>query len=40
MVPICAAAQWKRLSIPKGGSTAFYAEKFSKEKQRKHFTDN
>lgn len=30
---------WQSLSIPKGGSKAFNAEKFSKEKENKHFTD-
>ncbi len=31
---------FKSLSIPKGGSNDFNKEKFSKEKERKHFTDN
>jgi len=31
---------WKSLSIPKGGSEAYNAEKFSQEKQRQHFTDD
>ena len=30
---------WKSLTIPKNQSEAFNAEKFSQEKQRKHFTD-
>ncbi|MCB0663298.1 MAG: DUF1572 family protein [Saprospiraceae bacterium] len=32
-------AAWKSLSIPKGGSDAFNAEKFSKDKSQKHFTE-
>jgi uncharacterized damage-inducible protein DinB len=32
--------QWKSLSIPKGASTAYNQEKFSKEKGRRHFTDD
>ncbi len=31
---------FESLSIPKGGSADFNKEKFSKEKERKHFTDN
>ncbi len=31
---------WKSLSIPKGGSVAYNDAKFSKEKERKHFTDD
>ncbi len=31
---------WKSLSIPKNQSKAFNAEKFSKEKSIRHFTDN
>lgn len=31
--------EWNSLSIPKGGSQTFNAEKFSKEKGRGHFTD-
>jgi hypothetical protein len=31
--------EFKSLSIPKGGSGDFNKEKFSKEKERKHFTD-
>ena len=30
---------WTSLSIPKGNSNAYNAEKFSKRKQREHFTD-
>jgi len=30
---------WDSLSIPKGGSKAFNAEKFAQEKKRGHFTD-
>ncbi|MBL8000507.1 MAG: DUF1572 family protein [Flavobacteriales bacterium] len=30
---------WKSLSIPRGGSAAFNADKFSKPKHRGHFTD-
>lgn len=32
--------EWTSLSIPKGESVAYNAEKFSKEKERKHFTDD
>lgn len=32
--------QWKSLSIPKGKSTSYNAEKFSKEKGRRHFTED
>jgi hypothetical protein len=31
--------QWKSLSIPRGNSAAFNAEKFSQPKHRQHFTD-
>jgi uncharacterized damage-inducible protein DinB len=31
--------EWDSLSIPKNKSNDYNAEKFSKEKQRKHFTD-
>jgi len=31
--------EWKSLSVPKGGSEAYNAEKFNKEKRRAHFTD-
>ena len=31
-------AEWKSLSIPKGKSTAYNAEKFAQEKRREHFT--
>jgi hypothetical protein len=30
---------WMSLSIPKGGSAAFNADKFNMEKHREHFTD-
>lgn len=30
---------WKSLSIPKGGSEVYNADKFAQEKARKHFTD-
>lgn len=30
---------WVSLSIPKGGSSSYNAEKFSKEKEDRHFTD-
>jgi uncharacterized damage-inducible protein DinB len=33
------ANSFKSLSIPKGNSTAFNADKFSQEKSRRHFTD-
>jgi hypothetical protein len=32
--------QWQSLSIPKGESTTYNQERFSKEKTRKHFTDD
>lgn len=32
-------AEWQSLSIPKGGSAGYNKEKFSKEKQQGHFTD-
>lgn len=32
-------AEWNSLSIPKGGSKEFNTDKFSKSKERKHFTD-
>jgi hypothetical protein len=32
--------QWQSLSIPKGHSKKYNAEKFSKEKSKKHFTDD
>lgn len=32
-------SQWSSLSIARGGSNAFNAEKFSQEKSRKHFTE-
>ena len=31
--------EWKSLSIPKGASKSYNAEKFSKEKSRQHFTE-
>ncbi len=31
--------EWTSLSIPKGGSDAYNQDKFSKDKNRKHFTD-
>lgn len=31
--------QWNSLSIPKGASKAYNADKFPKERQRQHFTD-
>jgi hypothetical protein len=31
---------WTSLSIPKGNSTNYNQEKFSKEKERRHFTDD
>ena len=31
---------WKSLSIPKGQSKTYNTEKFSKEKERRHFTDD
>lgn len=31
---------WESLSIAKGKSTTYNSEKFSKEKERKHFTDD
>ncbi len=34
-----AGNNWKSLSIPKNGSETFNLEKFAKEKQRRHFTD-
>jgi len=33
-------AEWNSLSVPRGGSVAFNDEKFSKEKSRRHFTDD
>ncbi len=32
-------SNWKSLSIPKGNSASFNAEKFSAQKSRQHFTD-
>jgi hypothetical protein len=34
-----AGNKWKSLTIPKGNSASFNAEKFSKPKSRQHFTD-
>jgi len=34
-----AAAQWKSLSIPRGNSGQFNADKFSQPKHKEHFTD-
>jgi len=31
--------RWESLSVPKGGSKAYNAEKFAAERQRKHFTE-
>ena len=31
--------QWQSLSIPRGGTDRYNAEKFSREKHREHFTD-
>ncbi|HWA35968.1 MAG TPA: DUF1572 family protein [Cyclobacteriaceae bacterium] len=36
---ILKGSEFKSLSIPKGGSSDFNKQKFSKEKERKHFTD-
>lgn len=36
---ILAGEQWQSLSIPKGGSQAFNAEKFGQEKTKTFFTD-
>ena len=33
------ASNWQSLSIPKGSSAAFNADKFAREKHRGHFTD-
>ncbi|MEO1411480.1 MAG: DUF1572 family protein [Bacteroidota bacterium] len=32
-------AQWQSLSIPRGGSAAYNAQKFAQQKRRQHFTD-
>lgn len=32
-------SNWQSLSIPRGNSTSYNAEKFAKEKNRAHFTD-
>jgi hypothetical protein len=42
LVYVCrllAGEKWQSLSIPKGGSQAYNAEKFASEKQRAFFTD-
>lgn len=36
---MCCGKSWQSLSIPRGGSEAYNAEKFSKEKHKEHFTD-
>ena len=36
---LVAGSEWKSLTIPKGNSASFNAEKFSKPKSRQHFTD-
>lgn len=36
---LLAGEKWESLSIPKGGSQGFNAEKFSQEKERRFFTD-
>jgi len=33
-------SEWKSLSIPKGGSQSYNDQKFSKEKGKRHFTDD
>lgn len=33
-------AEWESLSIPKGASVAYNKDKFSKEKSKKHFTED
>lgn len=35
-----AGSDWKSLSIPKGKSNDYNADKFSKEKRKEHFTDD
>ncbi|MCK8479910.1 DUF1572 family protein [Psychroserpens algicola] len=37
---LCKGKNWKSLSIPKGKSATYNQEKFSKEKGRRHFTDD
>ncbi|WNW02533.1 DUF1572 family protein [Tenacibaculum sp. HL-MS23] len=37
---LSAGDDWKSLSVAKGNSKEYNAEKFSKEKSRKHFTDD
>lgn len=36
---IYAGTNWQSLSIPRKGSSTYNAERFSNEKERKHFTD-
>lgn len=40
MGKIIQGANWKSLSIPRGGSAAFNASKFSQDKHKAHFTDS
>ena len=37
---MAAGADWKSLSIPRGNSSAYNAEKFAQPKQKKHFTND
>lgn len=37
---MCIENEWKSLSVPKGKSTDYNKNKFSQEKQNKHFTDS
>lgn len=37
---ICTNENWKSLSIPRNKSSEYNQDKFSQEKQRKHFTDD
>lgn len=37
---LCCSTSWNSLSIPKGNSAAYNQDKFAKEKQRKHFTED
>ena len=39
LAKLLAEDPWQSLSIPRGGTKAFNAEKFNQEKRRKHFTD-
>jgi len=36
---MCTQSHWQSLSIPKGNSQHYNAQKFSKEKEKSHFTD-